>query len=107
MKVLLNILFLLVTTVTIGQTDLSKINKLYLDCTICDTTYVISNDVFSVDFTGNIYILYAESCDNPILVTPVEEDVKSLLFWIEQYPCDNMKYSQYYYQDLVEEKIWE
>lgn len=70
-------------------------------------TVVIGGDVFTaVEATGDMYILHAESCKHVVLCSSME-DILSLLYWIEQYPCEELRYAQSYYQELVEEKIWE
>lgn len=70
-------------------------------------TLVIGGDVFSaVEATGDMYILHAESCKHVVLCSSME-DILCLLYWIEQYPCEDLRNAQHYYQDLVAEKIWE
>jgi hypothetical protein len=67
-------------------------------------TVVIGGDVFSTDKCGDLYILHAESCEH-VVYTGSKEDVLSLLYWIEQYPCENLRYAQNYYHEMVVEKI--
>lgn len=95
--------FILISSALYGQ-QRDKVS-LRLD-SLLNHTVVIGGDVFSADQCGDLYILHAESCKLAVF-TGSKEDVLSLLWWIEQYPSEDLNNSWFDYQELIKEKIWE
>ncbi len=118
MKQLTIFLFLLLAISANCQTNQSKYTyeeiavkpmEVNLVCVVTDTQQVFYEyDMITIIRLDEMYIMHSEISERPIGLFE-EHEVNALLYWIELYPIEgeDLKYPDYYYSELVKEKIWE
>ena len=64
------------------------------------------NDIITIIRHNDLYVVVSEVSEHYIGVFNAPDCFK-FIYWVMEYPLpDGEKYSNYYYQEIVEDKIW-